>query len=120
MTDFGRRAATDPEFEKIYQAELDKFCETILNDKEFCQKYGSIGESGSYGANWRSFSGPNGKSVDQLKDVINQIKNNPDSRRLIVCAWNPAEIENAALPPCHTLFQFYVAEGKLSCHLFQR
>jgi thymidylate synthase len=73
-----------------------------------------------YGAQWRSWKGANGKSYDQLADVINQIKTNPDSRRIILNAWNVAEIENMALPPCHTFFQFYVADGKLSCQLYQR
>ncbi|TLX47094.1 thymidylate synthase [Pseudoalteromonas phenolica] len=86
-----------------------------------------------YGAQWRSWTGPNGEVVDQIKELIDQIKTNPDSRRLIVSAWNPALLpdtqyspsENAAmgkqaLPPCHTLFQFYVLDGKLSCQLYQR
>ncbi len=73
-----------------------------------------------YGAQWRSWKGANGKSYDQLADIINQIKTNPDSRRIILNAWNVAEIENMALPPCHTFFQFYVTDGKLSCQLYQR
>ena len=73
-----------------------------------------------YGAQWRSWMGANGRAYDQLADVINQIKTNPDSRRIILNAWNVAEIDNMALPPCHTFFQFYVANGKLSCQLYQR
>lgn len=73
-----------------------------------------------YGAQWRSWMGAKGKAYDQLADVINQIKTNPDSRRIILNAWNVAEIDNMALPPCHTFFQFYVANGKLSCQLYQR
>ena len=73
-----------------------------------------------YGAQWRSWMGANGKAYDQLSDVINQIKTNPDSRRIILNAWNVAEIDNMALPPCHTFFQFYVVNGKLSCQLYQR
>ena len=73
-----------------------------------------------YGAQWRSWMGASGKAYDQLADVINQIKTNPDSRRIILNAWNVAEIDNMALPPCHTFFQFYVANGKLSCQLYQR
>jgi thymidylate synthase len=73
-----------------------------------------------YGAQWRSWKGEGGKSYDQLSDVINQIKTNPDSRRIILNAWNVAEIDNMALPPCHTFFQFYVVNGKLSCQLYQR
>ncbi len=73
-----------------------------------------------YGKQWRSFSGSTGKTVDQISWVVNEIKQNPDSRRLIVSAWNPTEIPDMALPPCHCLFQFYVANGKLSCQLYQR
>ena len=73
-----------------------------------------------YGHQWRSFPTPDGGHVDQLKNVVEQLKKNPDSRRHIVCAWNPAEVDRMALPPCHTLFQFYVADGRLSCQLYQR
>lgn len=73
-----------------------------------------------YGAQWRSFPKPDGTTVDQLANVIEQIKTNPDSRRLIVSAWNPGQVDEMALPPCHLLFQFYVADGKLSCQLYQR
>ena len=73
-----------------------------------------------YGAQWRSWMGTDGNAIDQLAEIINQIKTNPDSRRIILSAWNVGEIEKMALPPCHTFFQFYVAEGKLSCQLYQR
>jgi thymidylate synthase len=73
-----------------------------------------------YGAQWRSWMGTDGHAVDQLSDLIDQIKTNPDSRRMILSAWNVGEIEKMALPPCHTFFQFYVANGKLSCQLYQR
>ena len=73
-----------------------------------------------YGHQWRSWPAPDGRSIDQLKNVIDMIKRNPDSRRLLVTAWNPGEVDSMALPPCHCLFQFYVAEGKLSCQLYQR
>ena len=73
-----------------------------------------------YGKQWRSWGTADGKSVDQISQLIEQIKSNPDSRRLLVCAWNVGEIEQMALPPCHILFQFYVANGKLSCQLYQR
>ena len=73
-----------------------------------------------YGHQWRSWPAPDGRSIDQLKNVIDQIKSNPDSRRLIVSAWNPGEVDMMALPPCHCLFQFYVADGRLSCQLYQR
>jgi thymidylate synthase len=73
-----------------------------------------------YGAQWRSWRGADGKSVDQIAQLIDSIRQNPDSRRLIVSAWNVPEIEKMALPPCHALFQFYVADGRLSCQLYQR
>ncbi len=82
---------------------------------------GPDGELGPvYGHQWRSWPAPDGRSIDQLSQVINQIKHNPDSRRLLVTAWNPGEVDQMALPPCHCLFQFYVAGGKLSCQLYQR
>ena len=73
-----------------------------------------------YGAQWRSWRKPGGGSIDQIRGVIDQVQRNPDSRRLIVSAWNPADLEEQALPPCHVLFQFYVADGRLSCQLYQR
>ena len=73
-----------------------------------------------YGYQWRSWPKPDGSSIDQIRQVIDTIKTNPNSRRMIVSAWNVAEVEDMALPPCHVLFQFYVAEGRLSCQLYQR
>jgi thymidylate synthase len=73
-----------------------------------------------YGYQWRSWRTPNGETIDQISQLINMIKTNPDSRRLIVSAWNVSDVENMALPPCHSLFQFYVADNKLSCQLYQR
>jgi thymidylate synthase len=73
-----------------------------------------------YGAQWRSWPAPDGRTIDQMSNVVDMIKRNPDSRRLIVSAWNPADVDKMALPPCHCLFQFYVANGKLSCQLYQR
>lgn len=73
-----------------------------------------------YGSQWRSWPTPDGRKIDQISQIINSIKNNPDSRRIIVSAWNVADIEEMALPPCHAFFQFYVADGKLSCQLYQR
>ena len=73
-----------------------------------------------YGHQWRSWPAPDGRTIDQLSQVIDTIKRNPDSRRMLVTAWNPGEVDNMALPPCHCLFQFYVADGKLSCQLYQR
>ncbi|MFZ4450840.1 thymidylate synthase [Salibacterium aidingense] len=82
---------------------------------------GEDGELGPiYGKQWRSWEGADGKTIDQISQVVEQIKTNPDSRRLIVSAWNAAEIEDMALAPCHCLFQFYVHDGKLSCQLYQR
>lgn len=89
---------------------------TIWN--EWADKNGELGPV--YGHQWRSWQGANGTTIDQITNVINTIKTNPDSRRIIVSAWNVSEIENMALPPCHALFQFYVADGKLSCQLYQR
>ncbi|WP_214849279.1 thymidylate synthase [Exiguobacterium sp. s193] len=85
---------------------------------EWADEDGNLGPV--YGAQWRSFPKPDGTTVDQLANVIEQIKTNPDSRRLIVSAWNPGQLDEMALPPCHLLFQFYVADGKLSCQLYQR
>ncbi|AUN98284.1 thymidylate synthase [Bacteriovorax stolpii] len=85
---------------------------------EWADEDGNLGPV--YGSQWRSWKGANGETVDQITSVINQIKKNPDSRRLIVSAWNVAEIEKMALPPCHAFFQFYVADGRLSCQLYQR
>ncbi|UMQ43655.1 thymidylate synthase [Chryseobacterium sp. Y16C] len=85
---------------------------------EWADENGDLGPV--YGAQWRSWHGADGKVVDQITEVIDQIKKNPDSRRLIVSAWNVAEIPNMALAPCHALFQFYVADGKLSLQLYQR
>ena len=99
-----------------WKEKLSEFVRLIQSDKNFAQKYGELGPV--YGKQWRDFEG-----VDQLKLVIDDIKNNPDSRRHIVSAWNPKEIPimiESGLPPCHTLFQFYVSEGKLSCQLYQR
>lgn len=118
MTDFGIRAVKDPEFNEIYQEELDRFNQRILDDDAFAEKYGTLGNV--YGAQWRSWMGADGQVVDQISRVIESIKTNPNSRRHIVTAWNPSEVDYMALPPCHTMFQFYVAEGKLSCQLYQR
>ena len=85
---------------------------------EWARPDGSLGPV--YGVQWRSWPTPNGGHIDQISQVVNEIKRNPDSRRLIVSAWNVAEIPNMALPPCHAFFQFYVADGKLSCQLYQR
>jgi thymidylate synthase len=85
---------------------------------EWADENGDLGPV--YGVQWRSWPTPDGGNIDQIAQVLRQLKENPDSRRIIVCAWNVAEIEHMALPPCHCLFQFYVADGKLSCQLYQR
>ncbi len=90
-----------------------EFIQRIREDEEFAKKHGNLGPV--YGKQWRDFMG-----VDQIAKVIDQIKNNPDSRRHIVSAWNPTEVDNMLLPPCHSLFQFYVVDGKLSTQLYQR
>lgn len=125
MTDFGNRCLVDEDFNQVYQAEMKAFCDRVLEDDEFAAKHGDLGNV--YGKQWRNWTSSTGESIDQLQDVIYQIKTNPDSRRLIVSAWNPEDVINAgakgskaALPPCHVMFQFYVANGKLSCHLLQR
>jgi len=85
---------------------------------EWADENGDLGPV--YGYQWRNWPAPNGESIDQIAKLVEMIKKNPDSRRLIVSAWNPALVEQMALPPCHALFQFYVADGKLSCQLYQR
>ena len=85
---------------------------------EWADENGDLGPV--YGSQWRSWPAPDGRHIDQITQVLNQIKAKPDSRRHIVSAWNPAEVDKMALPPCHALFQFYVADGKLSCQLYQR
>lgn len=85
---------------------------------EWADERGELGPV--YGHQWRSWPGRNGETIDQISDVVEQIRTNPDSRRLIVSAWNVADVSSMALPPCHLLFQFYVAEGRLSCQMYQR
>lgn len=97
-----------------YQGETqEEFVERIKNDLEFAKKHGDLGPV--YGKQWRDFNG-----YDQLQNIISEIKNNPESRRLIVSSWNPPQIKDMALPPCHMMFQFYVANGKLSLQMYQR
>ena len=118
MTDFGRRSLQDPEFKEVYEKELETFCQRILNDDDFASKYGELGNI--YGSQWRHWKTTQGETIDQLAQVIEMLKTSPDSRRLLVSAWNPEDVPSMALPPCHTMFQFYVADGKLSCQLYQR
>ncbi len=104
-----------------WKAGIAGFIEKIKSDDVFAREHGELGPI--YGYQWRSWPTPDGRHIDQITQVIDQIKRSPDSRRLIVSAWNVADIEGmakAGLPPCHCLFQFYVANGKLSCQLYQR
>ncbi|HEC2151964.1 TPA: thymidylate synthase, partial [Staphylococcus delphini] len=118
MTDFGHRAQSDATFAETYREEMAKFKQQILTDDDFMKKHGDLGNV--YGKQWRDWLSADGQQYDQLKTLIEQIKTNPNSRRHIISAWNPTEIETMALPPCHTLFQFYVQDNKLSCQLYQR
>lgn len=105
-----------PKYSDKWKEKLKWYVEQIKTDNEFAKKWGELGPV--YGRQWRNFEG-----VDQIADVIDQIKNDPSSRRIIVSAWNPKEIpemKKSGLPPCHCLFQFFVANGKLSCQLYQR
>ncbi len=117
--------ATNQEIPEQNSAEWNKkltdFTEQIVNDHEFAKKYGELGPV--YGYQWRHWPARDGGEIDQISELIETIKTNPDSRRMIVSAWNVADIQEmakAGLPPCHSLFQFYVADGKLSCQLYQR
>lgn len=118
MADFGLRSIEDPEFRKVYLEQLENFKEKILTDDAFAQKYGELGPV--YGKQWRRWETKRGEVIDQISEVVNAIQHNPNSRRLLVNAWNPGELENMALPPCHYAFQFYVAGGKLSLMWQQR
>ena len=97
---------------------MKEFAEKIATDDAFAKKYGELGPV--YGYQWRHWPDGKGGEIDQLKNLIYNIKNNPDSRRHIISAWNVADIEQMTLPPCHSMFQFYVINGKLSCQLYQR
>ncbi|WP_146551899.1 MULTISPECIES: thymidylate synthase [Rummeliibacillus] len=118
MTDFGHRVLQDQLFKEQYDEQMQVFQKRILEDEVFAKKFGDLGPV--YGKQWRSWPDVKGGTIDQLRNVIESIKKNPNSRRHIVSAWNPAEVDDMALPPCHSLFQFYVADGKLSCQLYQR
>ena len=118
MSNFGRRVLEDEDFKIAYQEQMALFREKVLRDDAFSAQYGELGNI--YGSQWRHWKTSQGETIDQIKDVIQMIKTQPDSRRLIVSAWNPEDVPHMALPPCHTLFQFFVADGKLSCQLYQR
>ncbi len=113
-----------PRYSESWKKELSKFIERIRGDKAFAKKWGDLGPV--YGKQWRRWEGKDGRKIDQIADSINQIKNTPASRRIIVSGWNVGEIQeliggkSSAPPPCHTLFQFSVSNGKLSCQLYQR
>ncbi|MDB5226862.1 MAG: thyA [Bacteroidota bacterium] len=97
---------------------MKEFAEKISNDDAFAKKHGELGPV--YGYQWRHWPDGKGGEIDQLKNLIHNLKNNPDSRRHIISAWNVADIEQMTLPPCHSLFQFYIIDNKLSCQLYQR
>ena len=118
MENFSSRAMEDKDFNEIYQKQKALFCQQILEDKDFAEKYGNLGPV--YGKQWRAWQTSQSESIDQLKQVIAEIKTNPTSRRLIVSAWNPTDIPSMALPPCHVLFQFCVENDYLHCQLYQR
>lgn len=103
---------------KEWETELRVFEQSILDDDEFAKEYGDLGPV--YGVQWRAWRTEAGEVIDQIAAVVKQIKENPNSRRMVVSAWNVPELPKMALEPCHALFQFYVAEGKLSCQLYQR
>lgn len=118
MTDFGRRSLVDADFNAQYKEQMAAFCDRIVNDDAFAEQYGNLGDV--YGSQWRAWKTRQGDTIDQISDVIETLRTHPDSRRMIVSAWNPEDVPSMALPPCHTMFQFYVADGKLSCQLYQR
>lgn len=117
-TNWKEKYLSDEEFQKAFSAEKKRFAEKVASDDEFAAAWGELGPV--YGKQWRSWATTTGGTIDQLKGVIESLKNNPNSRRHLVSAWNPEFIDDMALPPCHTMFQFYVADGKLSCQLYQR
>ncbi|NLM05425.1 MAG: thymidylate synthase [Tissierellia bacterium] len=117
LKDTNKRLMTDPEFEKHYRALQKQYIEDVRTNDEFAEEYGSLGPV--YGYQWRHWQKEDGE-VDQVAKLIEGLKENPSSRRHIISAWNPAEIDKMALPPCHTLVQFYVAQGRLSAQLYQR
>ncbi len=107
-----------PRYTPQWKSKMDEFIEKIKANKSFAKKYGDLGPV--YGFQWRNWKGRNGKEVDQLKSAIDQIKNNPDSRRIIVTAWDPTVLDEVALPPCHMSYQFQVVGKKLNCFMVQR
>lgn len=113
MTDFGRRSLVDESFKVEYEREMERYQHLVLTNDEFADTYGDLGNV--YGKQWRFWEGADGEVYDQIQYIIDEIKRNPDSRRLLCNAWNISELHTQALPPCHYSFQFYVVDGKLSC-----
>lgn len=113
MTNFGIRSQEDEKFNTVYKEQLAIYQKKVLHDDTFARKFGDLGNV--YGKQWRSWEGADGKVYDQIQYIIDEIKRNPDSRRLLCNAWSASELENQQLPPCHYAFQFYVVDGKLSC-----
>jgi thymidylate synthase len=114
--DYYRKVLAPARAEKVLT--LDEWSERIVTDAEFAAWAATLGDV--YGAQWRRWRTPEGESIDQLARLVERIRKTPDSRRHIVTAWNPAEVDAMALPPCHALFQFFVLDGELSCQLYQR
>ena len=113
-----------PRYSDVWKENKKEFIENIKNDEDFANKWGNLGPV--YGKQWTAWQGYQGETINQIQGAVDMLKNNPTSRRIIVSGWNVADImklikdKNGAPPPCHTLFHFYVAEGKLSCQLYQR
>lgn len=118
MQNFGLRCQTDEKFNQEYQEQKQIFCQKILTDDAFAERFGKIGDV--YGKLWRSWPTTNNATLDQVQNIIDEIKVNPDSRRLILTAWNPETTPHAALPSCHVMSQFYVSNNRLSLQLYQR
>lgn len=118
MTNFGLRSQDDPEFEQLYKQQLAIYQQRVLEDDRFAEQFGDLGNV--YGKQWRSWEGADGQVYDQIQYIIDEIKRNPDSRRLLCNAWSASELKNQQLPPCHYAFQFYVHDGKLSCMFHMR
>ena len=124
FTSYLKANGLDDKYERYsdeWHEQLAQFVESIKSDQEFADKWGELGPV--YGKQWVRWQTPSGETVNQIDNAIDLIRNNPNSRRIIVSAWNVSDLEEmtkAGLPPCHTLFQFYVADGKLSCQLYQR
>ena len=107
-----------PKYSEEWKEKMKEYVEKIKTDNTFASQWGELGPV--YGVQWRKWKSTDGKEIDQISQIIDTIKNNPDSRRIILSAWNVGDIDKMALPPCHLLFQFNVANGKLSCQLYQR